>query len=653
MIDHTTIQRVMDTAQILEVVQDYVALKKAGTVYKGLCPFHGEKTSSFVVSPAKGIFKCFGCGKGGNAINFIMEHEHLAYPEAIKHLAKKYRIEISEHKETEEDIQQRTDRESMMVVTSFAQKFFVHALQQTTEGKAIGLSYFYERGFREDIIIKFGLGYSPEKRDALTHEAQQKGYKKEFLVKTGLTIDGEHGAYDRFHGRVMFPIHNLSGAVVGFGGRVMKADKKTAKYVNSIDSEIYHKSDNLFGIYLARNSITKNDRCYMVEGYTDVIQMHQAGVENVVASSGTALTPNQIKLVKRFTDNLTMVYDGDAAGIKASLRGIDLVLEAGMNVRAILLPEGDDPDSLARKLSADEFVEYLSKHEQDFIRFKIGLLAKDAGDDPVKKAQMVADIVRSISVVPNAVLRENFIRDAAQLLHLREEILHAEVGKRLAQKVEAEAKKQSNDYYRRESEPAQLPVDIAPTITPLSEKWEYEFMRIMLNHGQSILFTADDNAETDLGLEEGTGISVAEYIIHQVLNEDEMQFENELYARMFQLYMNHMYEPGFLSDEFFLRYPDPKINEMAVQMLTSNYVLSKYWMRGEGSIDEREIILEEHVPKKINQYKGLHVRKIMERLIVELQKTTDPEIQNELMQKYARVKALDIHLASVTGRIIG
>jgi len=653
MIDHNTIQRVMDTAQILEVVSDYVALKKAGTVYKGLCPFHGEKSPSFVVSPAKGIFKCFGCGKGGNSINFIMEHEHLAYPEAIRHLAKKYRIEIAEHRETEEDVQQRTDRESMIVVTSFAQKYLVNSLHHTTEGKSIGLSYFYERGFRDDIIHKFGLGYSPEKRDAFTQEALHKGYKKDFLVKTGLSIDGEYGTYDRFHGRVMFPILNLSGAVVGFGGRVMKADKKIAKYVNSIDSDIYHKSDNLFGIYLARNSITKSDRCYMVEGYTDVIQMHQAGVENVVASSGTALTENQIKLVKRFTNNLTMVYDGDAAGIKASLRGIDLVLQAGMNVRAILLPDGDDPDSLARKLTATEFVEFLNAHEQDFIRFKIGLLSADAGDDPVKKAQMVAEIVRSIAVVPDAILRENFIRDASQLLKIREEILHSEVGKRLAQRAESEAKRQNSPYYTREADPHVLPTDVPPTITPLTDKWEYEFMRIMLNHGQTILFTSADNAETNLELEPDTGITVAEYIIHSVQNEEEMQFENVIYSQMFNLYLANMYEPGFISDEYFLKFPDPKVNETAVQMLTSNYILSKYWLRGEGVIDEREIILEEHVPKKLHQYKGIHVKKILDRLVMELQNTTDAERQNELLEKYARVKELDIHLAKLSGRIIG
>ncbi|HRW63730.1 MAG TPA: DNA primase, partial [Bacteroidales bacterium] len=359
----------------------------------GLCPFHNEKTPSFTVSPSKGIYKCFGCGKGGNSVNFIMEHEHLGYPEALKYLAKKYNIEVVEKEQTVEEIQQQNERESLLIVSKFANSYFQENLHKSDEGRAIGLSYFKERGFRDEIIKKFELGYSPEKRDALTSWAQKSGYKLEFLEKSGLSIISETGQYDRFRGRVMFPIHGLSGNVIGFGGRILKTDAKTAKYLNSPESEIYHKSQVLYGMFYAKQSITQNDKCYLVEGYTDVISMHQSGIENVVASSGTSLTVEQIRLIKRFTPNVTIIYDGDAAGIKASLRGIDLVLEQGLNVRVLLLPDGEDPDSFAKSHSASELLDFIRKNEEDFITFKTRLLSEEAKNDPVKKANLISDIV--------------------------------------------------------------------------------------------------------------------------------------------------------------------------------------------------------------------------------------------------------------------
>ena len=425
MIDQPTIDRITDAAQIQDVVGDYVTLRKRGVNLLGLCPFHNEKTPSFTVSPAKGIFKCFGCGKGGNSVHFIMEHEQISYYEALKYLARKYNIEVEERELSPEEMAVRNDRESMLLVNEFAQKHFTNTLLHHIDGKAIGLSYFRERGFRDDIITKFQLGYSLELRDAFTQAAMKAGYNKDYLIKTGLTIEGDnHYLGDRFRGRVMFPVHTLSGKVVAFGGRILKKDDKMAKYVNSPESEIYHKSNELYGIYFAKQAIVKQDRCFLVEGYTDVISMHQSGIENVVASSGTSLTPGQIRLIHRFTENVTVIYDGDAAGIKASIRGIDLLLEEGLNIKVLLLPDGDDPDSFARKHNASDFIEYVQQNSSDFIRFKTNLLLADAGNDPVKRAGLVLDIVRSISIIPNTAIRGEYVKECSTLLNVEEQMLY-------------------------------------------------------------------------------------------------------------------------------------------------------------------------------------------------------------------------------------
>ena len=397
MIPKETVDKIFDAVDIYDVVKDYVNLKRAGVNYKGNCPFHDEKTPSFVVSPAKGIYKCFGCGAAGNSVKFVMEHEKVSFPEALKILAKKYHIEVVEEELTEDKIQEKQTIDSLFIVTEFAKNFFKKTLYETDEGKNIALSYFNERGFRDDIIKKFELGWSPQKRDALTENALKAGYKLQFLTETGLTIAKENDyQFDRFAERVIFPIHTLSGKVIAFGGRTLKADKKTAKYLNSPESEIYHKSKILYGIYFAKNAIVKHDKCFMVEGYTDVISMYQSGIENVVASSGTSLTVEQIKLVRRFTKNLSIIYDGDAAGIKASLRGINLALAEEMNVRIIALPEGEDPDTFAKKRSSEEIEKYIADNEEDFIRFKVDLFAEEAKNDPIKRAQLIKDIVKSI-----------------------------------------------------------------------------------------------------------------------------------------------------------------------------------------------------------------------------------------------------------------
>lgn len=447
MIDQATIDKILDAAQIVDVVSEFVTLKRAGVNYKGLCPFHNEKTPSFVVSPSKGLCKCFSCGKGGNVVHFIMEHEQLNYYEALKWLANKYHIEVKERELSDEEKQAQNVRESMFVVNDFANNYFQNLLHNHIDGQSIGLAYFRQRGFRDDIIRKFQLGYSLNERDALVKEAKRKGFKEEFLEKTGLCYrrDNDGQLRDRFWGRVMFPVHTLSGKVIAFGGRVLKTDGKVAKYVNSPESEIYHKSNELYGIYFAKQAIVRDDRCFLVEGYTDVISMHQAGIENVVASSGTSLTSGQIRLIHRFTNNITVLYDGDGAGIKASIRGIDMLLEEGMNIKVVLLPDGEDPDSFARKHNATDYKAYINSHEVDFIRFKTNLLLEEVGNDPIKRAGLIGDIVRSISVIPENIVRSVYIRECSQLLQVEEKLLVQEVGKlmmRTKEEKQAAAEKQ-------------------------------------------------------------------------------------------------------------------------------------------------------------------------------------------------------------------
>lgn len=430
MIDQPTIDRILDVANIVDVVSEFVTLRKRGVNYVGLCPFHADKSPSFYVSPSKNICKCFACGEGGTSVHFIMKHEQLSYFDALRYLAKKYNIEIQERELTEKEKQVRNDRESMLIVNAWAQQYFSTQLHEHIQGKAIGLRYFAERGLREEVIRKFQLGYSLDERDALYRTAIKSGYKKEFLEKTGLIITYDNGnVNDRFRGRVIFPVHTLSGKVVAFGGRVLKKDEKTAKYVNSPESEIYHKSNELYGIYFAKQAIVKQDRCFLVEGYMDVIGMHQAGMENVVASSGTALTLGQIRLIHRFTNNITVLYDGDAAGIKAALRGIDMLLEEGMNIKVVLLPDGEDPDSFARSHSASEFAAFIQQHETDFIRFKTNLLLADAGSDPIKHSALITDIIRTVAIIPDNIARSVYIRECSATMEIDEQVLLNEVNK--------------------------------------------------------------------------------------------------------------------------------------------------------------------------------------------------------------------------------
>ena len=469
MIDQATIDKIMAATDIVDVVSDFVSLRRRGANYWGLCPFHDDKSPSFSVSPSKGVCKCFSCGKGGSAIHFIMEHEQLSYYEALKYLAKKYNIEVHEKELTDEEKQKRTERESMFVINAFAQEFFSHSLLETEEGRSVGMAYFRERGFNEDIIRKFGLGYSPEKRDALAQEAKKRGYKTEFLLKTGLCREGQHGSiYDLFAGRVMFPVYSVSGKVVAFGGRILKSGVKISKYFNSPESDIYHKSNELYGIYQAKRAIEKERCCYLVEGYTDVLSMHQSGIENVVASSGTALTPGQIRLIHRFTDNITVLYDGDAPGIKASLRGIDLILQEGLNIKVVLLPDGEDPDSFSKSQSAESFRKYIKEHETDFIRFKTQLLLEDAGEDPIKRAAIISNIVESISLIPDAIVRSVYVQECSRLLQIDEQVLLSELNKRRQKRAEQQSTRER--YQAAEHRPAQPTATQQPAVAGGNER---------------------------------------------------------------------------------------------------------------------------------------------------------------------------------------
>lgn len=566
MIDQATIDKIMAATDIVDVVSDFVSLRRRGANYWGLCPFHDDRSPSFSVSPSKGVCKCFSCGKGGSAIHFIMEHEQLSYYEALKYLAKKYNIEVHEKELTDEERQKRSERENMFVINTFAQEFFSKSLLETDEGRSVGLAYFKERGFNEDIIRKFGLGYSPEKRDALAVEAQKRGYKIDYLLKTGLCRETQEGRiYDLFSGRVMFPVYSVSGKVVAFGGRILKSGVKISKYFNSPESDIYHKSDELYGIYQAKRAIEKERRCYLVEGYTDVLSMHQSGIENVVASSGTALTHGQIRLIHRFTDNITVLYDGDAPGIKASLRGIDLLLQEGLNIKVVLLPDGEDPDSFAKSQSAESFTRYIKEHETDFIRFKAQLLLEDAGEDPIKRADIISNIVESISLIPDAIVRSVYVQECSRLLQIDEQVLLSELNKRRQKRAEQQFSRERYNQERQSAAttnapksgntttaapangnetppppsladmpaPAETPEAVPVTDHTLSqrmvqqsplEKYEREIIRYIVRYGYRNLFELPD----------GSWQKVWEYIVEE-LSIDSIELCNPLYKHIVEL----------------------------------------------------------------------------------------------------------------------
>ena len=598
MIDSATKDRILEAAHIVDVVSEFVTLRKRGVNFVGLCPFHADKTPSFYVSPAKNICKCFACGEGGSPVYFIMKHEQLSYPDALRYLAKKYHIEIRERELTDEEQRAQSDRESMFILNAWAEKYFTHCLLEHEEGRTIGLSYFAQRGFREETIRKFRLGYSLERRDDLCRTALGKGYKREYLEKTGLASFYENGmAADRFRGRVIFPIHTMSGKVVGFGGRILDTTKKVGKYLNSPESEIYHKSNELYGLYFAKQAIAKADKCYLVEGYTDVISMHQSGIENVVASSGTALTQGQIHLIHRLTNNITVLYDGDAAGIKAAIRGIDLLLEAGMNVKVLLLPEGEDPDSFARSRNAFDLSVYLNNNETDFIRFKTQLLLRDAASDPIRRAALITDILQSVALIPDAIKRSVYLQECSRMMEIKEPILLAELNKlRYAKRPapplirpatppvetpptaptsaptpDPSAPDPSTPAPTAPTPPAS-PASPAPAPTPARRAGrspyrpaEEALMRYVVLHGEEILY---DYTEEETG--EHIVIRIAEYILSE-LQRDGLTLSVPIFQTMLNEAVSRLAEPGFRAESYFLSHPDAEVTRVAMLLMDERY----------------------------------------------------------------------------------
>jgi DNA primase len=645
MLDQSTIDKINDAAQIEDVVSDYVTLKKRGVNLLGLCPFHGEKTPSFTVSPAKGIFKCFGCGKGGNAVHFIMEHEQISYYEALKFLARKYHIEFQERELTAEELAVRNDRESMFLVNDFAQKHFSSTLHNHIDGKSIGLAYFRERGFRDDIVRKFQLGYSLDQRDGFTQAAISAGYNKTYLVKTGLTIEGENNyVADRFRGRVMFPVHTLSGKVVAFGGRTLKKDDKMAKYVNSPESEIYHKSSELYGIYFAKQAIVRQDRCFLVEGYTDVISMHQSGIENVVSSSGTSLTPGQIRLIHRFTENVTVIYDGDAAGIKASIRGIDLLLEEGLNIKVLLLPDGDDPDSFARKHNASDFIEFVETNSADFIRFKTNLLLDDAGNDPVKRAGLVLDIVRSISIIPNSVIRAEYVKECSTLLNVDEAMLYHEINKlkknekdKLAIRTQSNASNPPPPHFEE--------MDGGSAFVSKFDNEERVILQLLIKYGQNVMFYADE--------EKTQAHTVANYIFEE-LEHDELGFFNPLHQQVLDEYKQHFDDETFHSERFFLYHPNEKISQLAADLVTERYTLSKVHSKLK-KIDSDSERLIELIPRVVFEFKNSLILDLVRQKLIEMKAASDAKNNkriDEIMMEMADLESVKRQLSKTLGERI-
>lgn len=702
MIDRATVERIMDAAQIVDVVSDFVTLRRAGVNYKGLCPFHDDRTPSFVVSPAKGLCKCFACGKGGNAVHFIMEHEQLSYPDALRYLARKYHIEIQERELTDQEKLAQSERESMFVVNEWARDYFEQQLYDTVDGRAIGMAYFRSRGFRDDIIKRFQLGFSPMQKDALAREALGKGFREEYLVKTGLCIKQEHGGLkDRFWGRVIFPIHTVSGKVVGFGGRVLDQATKgvNMKYQNSPESSIYSKKKELYGLFQAKQAIVKNDLCFLVEGYTDVISMHQMGVEHVVSSSGTALTQQQIQMIHRFTENITVLYDGDAAGIKASERGIDMLLAEGMNVKVLLLPDGDDPDSFARNRTAAEYQAYLKEHQVDFIKFKTDLLLQEAQGDPIKLSRLVHSIVCSIAVVPDEIMRTLYTRETAAMLGMEEKVLVSAINKQMSVYRTEQKKRRQNEERREQTAPAasnsaasdepasaagalvepaegampQNPQPDTPVETQPEAKAEEQtaeestqflsyiqkgqnghnmafyqkellLVQVLIRYGEHIVCYVEDEQGQEVPF------TVVEFIYY-ALQEDKLNFQVALHQRILDEALEHFRDPDFSAQRYFLNHPDQAVSTLAFQLTSDKYQLSKYHTKNQKLVtdEDRLFDLVRHLMTDFKlaiideELKGI-LNRLRDPLILK-----DKEAYMKVMKHYMEVKEVESTLAKERG----
>lgn len=661
MIDHVTIERIKDAANIVEVVSEFVTLRKSGSNYKGLCPFHDEKTPSFYVSPARGTCHCFGCGKGGNPVGFIMEHEQMTYPEALRWLARKYHIEIKERELSDNEKREQSERESMFIVNEWAASYFQHLMHDTADGVAIGMQYFRSRGFRDDIVSKFQLGYDDTDRRALAQEALRKGYKEDFLLKTGICYKNDRGELiDRYAGRVIFPWIGISGKVVGFGGRLLDSRTKgvNQKYVNSPDSDIYHKDRELYGIYQAKKAIAKEDRVYMVEGYTDVISMHQCGIENVVANSGTALSVHQIHILHRFTSNITLLYDGDAAGIHAALRGTDMLLSEGMNLKVLLLPDGDDPDSFARKHSADEFRKYIEEHQTDFIEFKTDLLLRGERD-PLKRSEAINSIVRSISFVTNPILRDTYLHDCSVRMGINEATLINTLNNFIRSNREATASSSDNSQTTQPTtQNSKLNIQNSPSPLQQASKVEQMLVELIVRNGDTVIY---NNVET----EDGTtvNLNVAQYIAYN-LGVDGLKFANPLNSRILDEAVNHAGDENFCAEQFFLHHSDIEISRIATDLCMDKYQLldEQKAARADEEKNADELRVEEENRIEALRQQTEHLLNdfrmdYLEQRLRDLKRdislaVNDPERLQQLMEEYKTAHELRSQLARLLGNNI-
>ncbi len=656
MIDRETVDRIYAAANIVDIIGDYVTLKRKGVNYQACCPFHNEKTPSFVVSPSKGVYKCFGCGKGGNAVTFLMEHENIAYPEALKMVAKRYGIEVKEKELTPEEARRNDDRESMFALNGWAADYFARYLLHESEGMSVGMTYFRQtRGMTDATIQKFGLGFCPAKGDKMSKDALAAGYKEEFLLSTGLSLkrESDGSLYDRFRDRVIFPVHNISGRIVAFGGRTLRTDKSVAKYQNSPESEIYSKKRELYGLYFAKKAIQQQDFAIMVEGYTDVISMHQAGVENVVSSSGTSLTTEQIRLLNRFTKNITVIYDGDSAGIHASLRGIDMILKEGMNVRVVLLPEPEDPDSFARSHTAAELQEYIRTNEQDFLAFKAKLLLQDAEGDPIKKAALIGDMVQSIAQIPDPIQRSVYIKECARIMDIDEQILISEVARK---RLSTTGDRETDEFVRRQTTlrrevPREPEVEYVKQVEAGSstDALERELCKYLLKYGHC-----------KFDFKEGRNMvscNVAEVIFDELADGD-LTFRNVRYDKIRAAYLEQWQQLGVGAEvpaHVFLTHIDPEVCDVSVDLLTSddNYVASELWKRKEVHVESEAEMLAVGVPKAVALYKT----KVIEGMIKELQTRLDDaelseEVQSDVMQRLSALNRAKVTMAKKLQRLI-
>ena len=658
MIDHATIERIKDAANIVEVVSEFVTLRKSGSNYKGLCPFHDEKTPSFYVSPARGTCHCFGCGKGGNPVGFIMEHEQMTYPEALRWLARKYHIEIKERELSDDEKREQSERESMFIVNEWAASYFQHLMHDTADGVAIGMQYFRSRGFRDDIVSKFQLGFDSTDRRALAQEALRKGYKEDFLLKTGICYKNDRGELiDRYAGRVIFPWIGISGKVVGFGGRLLDSRTKgvNQKYVNSPDSEIYHKDRELYGIYQAKKAIAKEDRVYMVEGYTDVISMHQCGIENVVANSGTALSVHQIHILHRFTSNITLLYDGDAAGIHAALRGTDMLLSEGMNLKVLLLPDGDDPDSFARKHSAEDFRKYIEEHQTDFIEFKTDLLLRNERD-PLKRSEAINSVVRSISFVTNPILRDTYLHDCSVRMGINEATLINTLNNFIRSNREETASSLNNSQSTQTAtQNSKLKIQNSPSPLQQASKVEQMLVELVVRNGDTIIY---NNVET----EDGTtvNLNVAQYIAYN-LGVDGLKFANPLNSRILDEAVNHAGDENFCAEQFFLHHSDIEISRIATDLCMDKYQLLDEQKAAradeEKNADELRVEEENRIESLRQQTEHLlndFRMDYLEQRLRDLKRdislaVNEPERLQQLMEEYKTAHELRSKLARLLG----